>query len=52
MVPDRLSRWPDNLHALTTTTTVSELLDCLHVAQGHDTTLQKYWLLNHGTHAD
>ena len=37
---------------LTTTVTVPELLDHLCVAQGHDTTLQKYWLLAHGTHAD
>ena len=52
IVPDRLSQWPDYLHALTTTTTVPELLDCLCVAQEHDTTLQKYWLLAHSTHAD
>ena len=37
---------------LTMTATVPELLDCLHAAQNHDTTLQKYWLLAHGMHAD
>ena len=40
------------MHALTTTTTVPELLDCLRVAQEHDTILQKYWQLAHGTHLD
>ena len=34
------------------TTTVPELLDCLYVAQNHDTTLQKYWLLARSTYAD
>ena len=34
------------------TATVPELLDRLHVAQGHDTELQKYWLLSCGTHTD
>ena len=34
------------------TATVPELLDCLCVTQDYDTTLQKYWLLAHGTHAD
>ena len=37
---------------LTTTVTVPELLDHLHVAQDHDAALWKYWLLAHGTHAD
>ena len=37
---------------LTTTITVPELLDCLCGTQDHDTTLQKYWLLARGTHAD
>ena len=37
---------------LTSIKTVSELLDCLCVAQGHDTTLKKYWLLACGTHGD
>ena len=32
--------------------TVPELLDHLHITQNHDTTLQKYWLLACGTHAD
>ena len=52
VVPDRLSRRPDYLHVLTTTATVPELLDRLRVAQDHDTTLQKYWLLARGTHPD
>ena len=52
IVPDCLSQWPDYLHALTTTMTVPELLDCLCVTQEHDTTFQKYWLLAYGTHAD
>ena len=34
------------------TATVPELLDCLHIAQDHDTSLQKYWLLAHSTHVD
>ena len=37
---------------LTTTVTIPELLDHLYVAQDHDTTLQKYWLLAHSMHAD
>ena len=34
------------------TVTVQELLDHLCVAQNHDTTLQKYWLLACSMHAD
>ena len=52
IVPDRLSQWPDYLHAMTMTTTVPELLDCLCVAQEHDTALQKYWFLACSTHLD
>ena len=52
IVPDHLSQWPDYLHVLTTTTTVPKLLDHLCVIQEYDTTLQKYWLLARGTHAD
>ena len=52
IVPDRLSRWPDYLHTITMTMTVPELLDCLCVAQEHDTALQKYWLLARSTHPD
>ena len=37
---------------LTTTTTIPELLNCLHVAQGHDTILQEYWLLARSTQVD
>ena len=37
---------------LTTATIVPELLDRLHIAQDHYTTLQKYWLPAHSTHAD
>ena len=47
-----MPRWPDYLHVLTMTTTVSELLDHLHVIQEHDTTLQKFWLLAHSTYID
>ena len=52
IVPNHLSQWPDYLHALTMTATVPELLDRLRVAQEHNTTLQKYWLLACGMHAD
>ena len=52
IVPDRLSRWPDYLHMMTTTTTVAETLDRLRVAQEHDIALQKYWLLACSTHPD
>ena len=34
------------------TAIVPELLDHLCLAQDHDTTLQKYWLLAYSTHAD
>ena len=34
------------------TITVPELLDHLCVTQEHNTSLQKYWLLAHSTHAD
>ena len=34
------------------TVTVPELLDCLCVTQGHNTALQKYWLLAYSMHAD
>ena len=37
---------------LTTTTTITELLDHLHVTQEYDTTLQKYWLLARVIHAN
>ena len=40
------------MHALNTTMTVPELLDCLCVAQEHDTMLQKYWLLAHGKYVN
>ena len=52
IIPDRLSQWPDYLHALTMTTIVPELLDGLRVIQEHDIILQKYWLLACGIHAD
>ena len=52
IVPDRLSLWPDYLYMLTATTIIPELIDCLCVTQEHETTLQKYWLLAHGTYAD
>ena len=52
IVPDHLSWWPDYLYTLTTTTTILELFDCLHIIQEHNTTLQKYWLLAYSTHAD
>ena len=47
-----MSQQPDYLYALTMTTTGPKLLDHLYVTQEHDTTLQKYWLLARGTHAD
>ena len=52
IVPDRLSRQPDYLHAMTITTTVPELLDHLYVTQEQETALQKNWLLAHSTHPD
>ena len=34
------------------TTTVPDPVDYLFVIQDYDSTLQKHWLLAHGTHAD
>ena len=37
---------------LTMSTIVPELQDCLCIAQEHDTTLGKYWLLARSTHTN
>ena len=47
-----MSQWPDYLHVLTITTIVLELLDYLCIAQEHNITLEKFWLLDQGIHAD